>query len=290
MTPPSAPSAQGVLGPVDLTGQVALVTGASRGLGRVYAQALARAGAAVALNARSADQLAETASLIERDGGRAATFPADAADPAQVAALVSAVADHFGPIDLLVNNAGTSGSLAPFADIDPADWWRTLEVNLRGPMLCARAVLPSMLALCRGRIVNVSSGAGNQAWPLASAYATSKAALTRLTENLAAELRDTGVAVFAISPGIVRTAMVEGALHQSAAPAIAEQFRTAIAEGRAVPPERSAALVLTLASGAADPLSGHFIWVGHDLAALLARAEEVRRDALHLLRLRPLPT
>jgi NAD(P)-dependent dehydrogenase (short-subunit alcohol dehydrogenase family) len=266
---------------------VALVTGAGRGLGRAYARALASAGAAVALAARTAEQLAETAALIGRDGGRAAAFPADTADPAQVTALVAAAAERFGPIDLLVNNAGTSGALGRFDENDPSEWWRTLEVNVRGPMLCSHAVLPSMLARGRGRIVNVSSGAGNQAWRLASAYATSKAALTRLSENMAADLAGTGVSVFAISPGLVRTAMVEDALHGADTPApIVEQFRASIAEGRNVPPERSAALVLTLASGAADALSGHFVSVSHDLAALVKRADEVRREGHHLLRLR----
>ena len=115
-------------------------------------------------------------------------------------------------MDLLVNNAGLAGPIGPTWETDPDDWWRCLEVNLRGPMLCSRAVLPGMIARGGGRIVNVASGAGTFAIPYLGAYVTSKTALIRFTEILALEAGQHGVKVFAIEPGTVRTAMAEYAL------------------------------------------------------------------------------
>src|SRR5262249_43251371 len=120
-------------------------------------------------------------------------------------------------VDLLVNNAGVGGPVGPLAEADPDAWWRCLEVNLRGPLLCSRAVLPGMLARRRGRLVNVASGAGPRAIPNLSAYVTGKAALIRLTENLAAEVKQYGVRVFAVQPGTVRTAMAEAVLNSAEA-------------------------------------------------------------------------
>src|SRR5262245_11836793 len=185
----------------DLSGQVALVTGGGRGIGRAIATALAEAGAAVAVLARSIDQLAETVGHVTRSGGRAVACPADVTDRAAVEAAVADVESRLGPIDLLVNNAGIGGPVGPLAETDPDDWWRCVEVNLRGPLLCTRALLPGMLARARGRVVNVASGAGTRAIPHLSAYVASKAALIRLTENLDAEVRASGVRVFAIQPG-----------------------------------------------------------------------------------------
>ena len=148
-----------------LVGRVALVTGGARGLGRVYALALAEAGAVVAVAARSADLLAETVTEIEAAGGRAVAVPTDVAHRPAVDALVAEVERRLGPVDVLVNNAGIGGPFGPFADTDPDAWWRCLEVNLRGPALCARAVLPGMLLRRRGRIINVTSSLGNGAEP-----------------------------------------------------------------------------------------------------------------------------
>ena len=281
----------GDLGPPALVGRVALVTGGGRGLGRAYARALATAGAAVAVAARSADQLVETVGLIEEAGGRAVAVPADVADRPAVEALVAEVERRLGPVDVLVNNAGVGGPLGPFAAADPEAWWRCLEVNLRGPALCARAVLPGMLARGRGRIVNVTSGAGNGARPHLAAYVVSKAALTRLTEVLAAETQGRGVAVFALNPGLVRTALAEGAAQQTDAPEIAQVFRQWFADGVDIPAERSAALLVQLAGGGADALSGRYLSSGDDspgddLGALVARSEEIARDGRYTLRLR----
>lgn len=172
-----------------LAGQVALVSGGGRGLGRVFAQSLAAAGAAVAIVARSRDEVEETAARIDAAGGCAVALPLDVTDRGAVEAAVASVQRQLGPVDLLVNNAGVSGPLGPISSADPAAWWHALEVNLGGVFHCARAVLPAMIVRGRGRIINVSSSAGTVPWPYLSAYAISKAALLHFTENLAKETR-----------------------------------------------------------------------------------------------------
>jgi NAD(P)-dependent dehydrogenase (short-subunit alcohol dehydrogenase family) len=257
---------------IDLTGQVALVTGGGRGIGRAIASALARAGAAVAVLARSTDQLAEAVGDIERAGGRAVAVPADVTDRAAVEAAIARAEAVLGPLDLLVNNAGVAGPVGPLAESDPDAWWRCVEVNLRGPLVCSRAVLPGMLARRRGRIVNVASGAGTRALPFLSAYVVSKTAVIRLTENLAAEVEGHGVRVFAIQPGTVRTAMAEAVLRSEQARRWVPWFADLFEQGHDVPPERAGELVAFLASGRADGLSGRFLAVEWDVEALTGRA------------------
>jgi NAD(P)-dependent dehydrogenase (short-subunit alcohol dehydrogenase family) len=257
---------------IDLTGQVALITGGGRGIGRAIALGLASAGASVAVVARSEDQIADVAEAINRAGGRAAAFPADVSDPEGVGQLVRAVQQTFGPVDLLVNSAGLAGPIGPTWEADPADWWRCLEVNLRGPMLCSRAVLPGMIARGGGRIVNVASGAGTWAIPHLGAYVVSKTALIRLTEVLAAEAAGHGVKVFAIEPGTVRTATAEYALGSEAGRRWMPWFRDIFEQGRDVTPDRAAGLVALLASGEADALSGRFFTVQDDVIHLAERA------------------
>jgi NAD(P)-dependent dehydrogenase (short-subunit alcohol dehydrogenase family) len=192
------------------------------------------------------------------------------------------VKERLGDVTLLVNNAGTGGPFGPFWENDPEDWWRCQQVNLRGPMLCCREILPGMIAGKGGRIINVVSGAGCQPFPDMSAYVTSKTALIRFSEQLALELQPHGVSVFSIRPGIVRTAMVEQARHRL--PVVQKMLD----DGLEVTPNVVADLVLTLASGRADALSGRMFSVGEDLEAIVRRAPEVRRDELYALRVRAL--
>jgi NAD(P)-dependent dehydrogenase (short-subunit alcohol dehydrogenase family) len=275
-------------GVVDLTDQVALVTGAGRGIGRAIAEGLAAAGAAVALVARSADQLAETAARIADFGGRSRACPADVTDRDAVGRVVAGVERDLGPVDLLVNNAGVAGPVGPTWEADLCEWWRCLEGNLLGPLVCCRLVLPGMVARRRGRVVNVASGAGCGPVPHLSAYSASKAALIRLTENLAAEAAEHGVSVFAIHPGTVRTEMTEAALRDEAVRKWMPWFVQTFEAGDDVPPARAARLVLFLASGRADALSGRFFDVAEDAEQLVRRAEEVRAQDLYTLRLRRL--
>jgi NAD(P)-dependent dehydrogenase (short-subunit alcohol dehydrogenase family) len=256
---------------------VALITGGGRGIGRGIALRLAREGWGVAVIARSEDQLAETVKLAE---GRAIAVPGDVSNPASVKTVVRDVENTLGPIDLLVNNAALGGPFGPFWENDPEDWWQCQEVNLRGPMLCCRGILPGMIARRAGRIINIVSGAGCQAYPDMSAYVASKTALIRLSEQLALETKPYGVSVFPIRPGIVRTTMVEQARHRL------PFVQKLLDDGLEVTPDVVASLVLTLASGRADSLSGRLFSVEEDVEGIIQRAEEVRANEQRLLRVR----
>src|ERR1035438_3705608 len=254
---------------------VALVTGGGRGIGRGIALGLAKQGWGVAVTARSADQLSETVKLAE---GRVIAVPADVSNRTSVKALVRSVEFMLGPVSLLVNNAGTAGPLGPFWESNPEDWWRCQDVNLRGPMLCCRELLPGMIARQAGRIINVVSGAGCRAYPDMSAYVVSKTALVRLSEQLALELKSHGVSVFPIMPGLIRTAMVEEARQHL--PFVQKQLD----DGLEVTPDVVANLVLTLASGVADSLSGRLFSVADDVEEIVRRTEQVHANELYLLR------
>ena len=258
---------------------IALVTGGGRGIGRGIALYLAREGWDVAISARSADELRETAALANRS---ILTVPADVSKPAVVSAMVETVESKLGPIDLLVNNAGVAGPLDPFLTGDPEAWWRCQEVNVLGPALCSRAVLPGMIARRSGRIVNVASGAGCQPVENMSAYVVSKTALIRLSEQLGLELASHGIAVFAIRPGVVRTAMVENARRRIH---LVQQF---LDDGIDVAPEVVGALVAKLASGRADALSGRLISVDDDFEALVREAAAIPARELYVLRVKKL--
>jgi NAD(P)-dependent dehydrogenase (short-subunit alcohol dehydrogenase family) len=272
----------------ELRGEIAIVTGAGRGLGRAIALALGRAGARVGVTARSGEQLAETVRGITEAGGEARAVVADVSDAAAVERMAREVEHTLGPVHLLVNNAGTTGPLGPIWEADPGDWWHSIEVNLRGPYLCSRALLPGMIERRRGRIINLSTGAATVAVPHLGAYAVAKTALTRFTENLAAELMNFGVSVFAISPGTVRTAMTEYILESEAGKKWLPWFRKLYDRGLDVPAEKAAQLVVQLASGRADALSGRLIDISDDLAKLVAQVEEVKRAELYTLRVRKL--
>jgi NAD(P)-dependent dehydrogenase (short-subunit alcohol dehydrogenase family) len=256
---------------------VALVTGGGRGIGQGIALRLAKEGWAVAVTARSAGQLAETVSLAQ---GRVISLAADVANPDAVRTMIREVEQQLGPISLLVNNAASGGPFGLFWENDAEDWWRCQEVNVRGPMLCCREILPGMIMRRAGRIINVVSGAGCQAFPDMSAYVVSKTALIRFSEQLALELGPHGVTVFPIRPGLVRTAMVEEARQRL-------QFvQKWLDEGADVTPDVVAGLVLVLASGRADALSGRLFSVGDDVQEIVDRAAQVLKEELCVLRAR----
>src|SRR5579859_3230581 len=179
--------------PPDLWGDVALVTGAGRGIGKAIPVALAIAGARVVLTARSASEIDQTLAEIESSGGQALAVPADVSTPAAVASLVDRAQVKVGTIRVLVNNAGVLEPVALLWEVDPDKWWHSVEINLRGPFLCMRAVLPGMIARGRGRGVNLASRAAKVPIADGTAYAASKTGLVRVTESLAWELEGCGV-------------------------------------------------------------------------------------------------
>jgi NAD(P)-dependent dehydrogenase (short-subunit alcohol dehydrogenase family) len=251
---------------VRLEGRVALVTGAGRGIGRAVAEAMAAAGARVFLCARTEAELADAAARIRGEGGAAAFAPADVSSAADVDAAVDACESAFGPADILVNAAGAYGPIGPTWEIDADAWWRAHEVNVRGTLLTCRAVLPAMIAAGAGRIINFSGGGATAPLPRFSAYASSKAAVVRLTETLAEEVRAYGVTVNAIAPGAVDTRLQDEVLAAGArAGELYERTRRLRQTGEGgVSAELPAALAVFLASDAAAELTGKLISAPHD--------------------------
>lgn len=187
-----------------LTGQTAVITGASRGIGAATARHLAGLGANVVLAARSGTEIETLAADI---GPGALALPCDVADWAQVDALMTRAADHFGAVDILVNNAGVIDPIARLDQSNPAAWGRVVDINLKGVYHGIRAALPGMTARGSGTIVNISSGAATGALEGWSHYCATKAAVLSLTRCTDKEYRDAGIRVIGLSPGTVATDM-----------------------------------------------------------------------------------
>lgn len=250
--------------------RTALVTGASRGIGRAVAVGLAAAGLDVALLARDEARLAEVADEVRALGRSAVVVAADVTSQAEVSAAVRRVGTELGSVDLLVNNAGRVETEGPLWEADPDEWWGVVETNVRGPFLLSRAVVPGMIARGGGRVVELASGASTHDMVVASAYNVSKTALLRL----GAHLHDAGFAhglrSFEVAPGVVATDMTAGmAMHA----------------GRTewTPVERTVEMVVAIATGELDACSGWYVRVTDDtpesLRALAQAADDDGRTA-----------
>ena len=190
-----------------LAGRVAIVTGASRGIGAAAALALAQAGASVMLAARTAAQAEANAEQINRAGGKAAAIGCDVSDYAACQHLVRETTSRFGSPDVLVNNAGVIEPIGLVGETDPAEWARSIQINLIGAYYAIRALLPGMLERGHGDIINVSSGAALRPQEGWSAYCAGKAGLAMLTRSMDMEHRSAGIRVFGFQPGTTDTDM-----------------------------------------------------------------------------------
>jgi NAD(P)-dependent dehydrogenase (short-subunit alcohol dehydrogenase family) len=242
----------------DLQGTVALVTGASRGLGRAFALALAEAGADLVLAARGVDDLQLTAEAAAKHGVRAEAFRADMREARDIEALVEGATRAFGRIDVLVNNAGISGAEKLVLDLERREWEDALAVNLLGPALLARAVARGMVERRQGRIINVASIAGLAPVSRLGPYCVSKAALIQLTRVMALELARHNVQVNALCPGYFRTPMNEAFFATPKGQAVVQH---AIPLQRLGDPKELAPMVVFLASEASSFMTGSVVVV-----------------------------
>lgn len=264
---------------------VAVVTGASRGIGRATALALADAGFAVGLVARSAAELERARVAVEERGAGAVSCVADVTDARAVDDAVAMVEERLGPITLLVNNAGSLRAIGPLWEVDPDDWWEDVRTSLGGAFNLCRAVLPRMIDRREGRIVNVTSYVAVRPSPYQSGYACAKAGLASLTEALAASAADYGIRAFSVAPGFTPTEMTRHLTESEAG----RRWLPEVGKGRVVDADRSAQLIAVLAGGGADELNGRFLHALDDVETLLARLEEIEGDDLYAPRLRRLP-
>ena len=261
----------------ELTGQTAIVTGAGRGFGKAIALGLAAAGAAVTATARSTAQIEDTAAQIEAAGGRALAIAGNVTRRQDVARVVERTLRHFGPVTVLVNNAGIPGPFGPLGVVDVDEWWAAQEVHLRAVLLFTSAVLPHMVDRRLGHIINVAAKAGVVVAPNMSAYCVGKAAQIRFTEHIAVENRQHGISAFAIEPGTVITDMARETIASPQAQRWVPQMVQRLTllgetQDRAAGLARCAERCLELASGRYDGLSGRYLIPEDDLDELLRQA------------------
>ncbi|WP_255574165.1 SDR family oxidoreductase [Austwickia sp. TVS 96-490-7B] len=248
--------------------QVTVVTGASRGIGAFLAAAFLEAGHVVVGTSRSGG-------TVRLPGGSELSLSAvEVTDDAAVSVFVEGVMDAYGRIDVLVNNAGVIDAEVPFLESDPLEWWRTVEVDVRGPYVMTRRVMPYMVAAGSGRIINLNSGAGTRAADRASAYFVAKTALSRVTGAAHAAGFDRGVRAFDLMPGVVRTDMT------LSMPSHAGRTEW-------TSPQDVTDLAVALAAGQLDAWSGRFVRAGVDSVSSLSAAAGQLQDRARQLVLMP---
>jgi NAD(P)-dependent dehydrogenase (short-subunit alcohol dehydrogenase family) len=259
-----------------LSDSAAVVTGAGRGIGRAIAERLAADGASVTLLARTAAEIEVVADGIVARGGRALALVADVTDRSTVNSTIAAAVRRFGPLSVLVNNAGTPGPYGPIGVADPDEWWSSQKLHQFAPLLSMSAVIPSMQQRGGGRIINIVSSAATIPIAHLSAYAVGKCAALRLTETVDLEQRANGIRAFALQPGTIVTDMARSTMHSAQA---ARWIPEGVAMLNARTPRESAAdlmrctaLVAAIAAGQYDALAGRYLDINWDFDVLAREA------------------
>ncbi|WP_432835697.1 SDR family NAD(P)-dependent oxidoreductase [Dactylosporangium sp. CA-092794] len=245
-----------------LTGRVAIVTGAARGLGKAIARALADDGAAVAVADIDAPAAEATAEELRLKGAQAVAYEHDVRSERSSQELAGTVLSDLGRVDVLVNNAGVGPNPAPFQNLTELEWDRVMDINAKGVFLTTKAVAPTMIAQRSGRIIHISSVVAKRASPNILPYAASKWAVVGMTQTMARELAQFDVTVNAVCPGVIRTELHEGVVSRMSAMTGKDQddvwqtFYDRIALGRLQEPEDIAAMVTFLASDKGRNITG----------------------------------
>lgn len=241
-------------------GEIAFLTGAGRGIGETVAEAFARAGMNLVLLARTAAEIQRVAAAAEALGVKALPLTADVSRRQDVERAVTVALAEYGRIDVLVNCAGIYGPIGLLVDNDMEAWEKAIQINLVGTAFCLHAVLPHMINRRKGVVINFSGGGAVSPFPRFSAYSASKAAVVRLTETLAEEVKEFNIRINAIAPGAVNTRLLEQVLE--AGEKAGKEFYTRAKDQKqtgGTPPEKAAELTLFLASPAAEGLTGRLI-------------------------------
>jgi NAD(P)-dependent dehydrogenase (short-subunit alcohol dehydrogenase family) len=265
-----------------LSGQVALITGGGRGFGKAIALRFAVEGAAVTVTSRTQAELDKTAAEIEAAGGQGLAVAGDVTRPEDVSRAVRTTTEKFGPITLLVNNAGIPGPFAPIWVADPDEWWFAQEVHIRAPFMFIREILPSMIERRAGRIIMVSAMGSHRLDASMSPYCLGKCAQNRLIQLVDSETREFGINAFSIDPGFAITELAEITMRDPGAQRWKPEMIQRLKERKAEPDaladlERCAQRCLSLASGRYDELSGSYTELSDDLDEMLRQVRAARK-------------
>lgn len=242
-----------------LKGNVAIVTGAGRGLGRASAIEMAKEGAYLVILSRTSPEIEATSRMIAKVGGEVLSLKADISRTTDVEEAVDKAQSHFGKIDILMNNAAVIGPVRPLHEVEEGDWNICMDINLKGYFLFSKAVIPHMIHQKKGKIINVTSGLGAMAMPLFGGYSIAKAGVIHLTKILAEELKDHNIQVNGLDPGIMDTKLQEKLRNlgpEVLGTDIYAEFSGFKERGLLKPPERIARLAVFLASEASSSITG----------------------------------
>jgi 3-oxoacyl-[acyl-carrier protein] reductase len=274
----------------DLTGRSAIITGANQGLGREIAAHFVRAGASVLLTARNTDLLEQVRSKLQqqaRPGQRVLAMKNDVADRASCDAVAAYAIKELPDLSILVNNAGVYGPKGPIEEVDWDEWVQAVEINLFGTVYMSRALIPHFKSRKSGKIINLSGGGATAPLPRISAYAASKAAVVRMTETLAEELRDWNIDVNAIAPGALNTRLLDEVL-SSGPDKVGQAFYDRSLKQRnegGAPLEKGAALATFLASPASNGITGKLLSaVWDDWQSLPSKRDQLTKSDVYTLR------
>lgn len=270
-----------------LRGKAAIITGASKGIGKTIAETFAKEGCNLTILSRNFDEIRNAAKELEKYDVDILPLKCDVSNPVEVEEMVKKTIDHFKKIDILVNNAGIYGPFGPLVDNDLKEWKNTIDINLMGTVICTKFVLPHMIKAKSGKIINLSGGgAGGPPTPTISAYVTSKVAVVRFTEVIAEEVKNYNIQVNSIAPGAVNTRLLNQLL--AAADKIDKKFLERSIkqmETGGTPPEKAAQLALFLASEESNGITGKLISaIWDDYQNFVKKLDEINEAQIYTLR------